>query len=67
MFRDFELDYTYDFTGEDRVLDASLTYAGFGPLEIKIGQFKEPFSLERIDEFQHHHFHGASAAERVFP
>lgn len=46
LFRDFTLKYQYDFVDEGRVLDASFTYEGFDPLEIKIGQFKEPFSLE---------------------
>ncbi len=48
LFRDFTLKYQYDFVDEGRVLDASLTYEGLEPLEIEIGQFKEPFSLEEM-------------------
>lgn len=48
LFRDFELDYTYEFTGNGRVLDASLTYTGFDPWELRIGQFRESFSLDEL-------------------
>ncbi|MGH8772857.1 MAG: OprO/OprP family phosphate-selective porin, partial [Burkholderiales bacterium] len=48
LFRDFELDYTYEFTGDGRVLDASFTYTGLDPWEFRIGQFREPFSLDEL-------------------
>lgn len=48
LFRDFTIKYQYDFVDEGRVLDASLTYEGLKPIEIEIGQFKEPFSLEEM-------------------
>jgi len=48
LFRDLTLKYQYEFVDDGRVLDASLTYEGWDPLEIKIGQFREPFSLEEL-------------------
>ncbi len=48
LFRDLTLKYQYEFVDDGRVLDASLTYEGWDPLEIKIGRFREPLSLEEL-------------------
>lgn len=50
---DFELEYTYDFTNGGRVLEASLSYAGCDRWEIRIGQFRERFSLDELTSSNH--------------
>jgi phosphate-selective porin OprO/OprP len=62
LFRDFTVKYQYDFTGDGRTLDASLSYEGFDPWEVKIGQFREPFSLEELTSSNNNTF-----MERALP
>lgn len=48
MFHDWGYKLQYDFinTGRSGVKDAYLTYNGFDDLELKVGNFKDPFMLQ---------------------
>ena len=47
LFGDWNYEFGVDFAGGDAdVKDAYLQYNGFWPVSIRMGQFKEPFSLE---------------------
>lgn len=50
-YKDFKYKFEYDFARGDGsvasgITDAFVDYRGYDPLSIKVGQFKEPFSLE---------------------
>ncbi len=47
LFKDWDYAAEYEFSGNDaEVKDAYIAYNGFESILIKLGQFKEPFSLE---------------------
>ncbi|WGS86820.1 porin [Methylomonas sp. UP202] len=50
-FKDFGYKFEYDFargngTVASGLTDAFLTWNGYAPFQVKVGQFKEPFSME---------------------
>jgi len=49
LFADWGYDFSVDFAGGDAdVKNAYIGYLGLWPARIKVGQFKEPFSLEEM-------------------
>jgi phosphate-selective porin OprO/OprP len=49
LFADWGYEFSVDFAGGDAdVKDAYVSYNGFWPTRIKVGHFKEPFSLEEM-------------------
>lgn len=51
FYKDYEYKFEYDFTRGNGttaggVTDAYVAWKGYDPLNLKVGQFKEPFSLE---------------------
>ncbi len=49
LFSDYGYEFGVDFGGGDAdVKDAFIEYRGWWPTKVKIGQFKEPFSLEEL-------------------
>ena len=48
MFTDWGYKFQYDFTGSGKngIKDAFLTYNGFDSIELKVGNFKNPFMLQ---------------------
>jgi len=49
LFADWGYEFAVDFAGGDAdVKDAYISYLGLWPTRIKVGQFKEPFSLEEM-------------------
>ena len=49
LFRDWGFRTAYDFADDEvNITDAYLSYRGFKPATIKLGQFQEPFSLEEL-------------------
>lgn len=55
LWRDWAYKLQYDFTdsGADGIADAYISYIGFDPVSLKVGHFKEPFSLENITSSKH--------------
>lgn len=51
LFSDWGYDFSIDFASDEQevdVKDAAISYDGFWPVRITMGQFKEPFSLEEL-------------------
>jgi phosphate-selective porin OprO/OprP len=49
LFSNWNYEYSMDFAGSEvEIKDALIAYKGFASLDLKIGQFKVPFSMEEI-------------------
>ena len=49
LFSDYGYEFEIDFAGGDAdIKDAYIAYMGWWPTSLKIGQYKEPFSLEEL-------------------
>lgn len=50
LWNDWAYKLQYDFTGSGAggIADAFIAYTGFDPVSLKVGHFKEPFSLENM-------------------
>lgn len=55
MYHDWGYKLQYDFvdTGSNGIKDAYLSYNGFDNLELKVGNFKDPFSLQEQTSSNH--------------
>jgi len=55
MFNDWKYKLQYDFTGSGRggIKDAYLSYTGFDNIELKGGNFKDPFMLQEQTSSKH--------------
>ena len=49
LFHDWGFRTAYDFADDSvNITDAYISYRGFSPVRLKVGQFQEPFSLEEL-------------------
>ncbi|NOQ93531.1 MAG: porin [Methylophaga sp.] len=46
MYKDWGYKLQYDFAGSGTINDAFMTYNGFDNLQLKVGNFKDPFMLQ---------------------
>ncbi len=49
----YKLQYNFTDSGADGITDAFIAYTGFEPVSLKVGHFKEPFSLETLTSSKH--------------
>ncbi len=74
VFKNFNYLFEYDFAGVGGVddgtrgiRDAFVTYTGFKPVNITVGNFKEPFSLEQLTSTNSTSFVERSLADTFAP